>query len=106
MATKFVSLIRWTRMEDDLIRKRYPVGGIDACIGGLRRNKRSGAAIYGRARKLGLVENRMRATIMEECAKIADLAHQQDIINNGASATGAAKYVADAIRAMIPAQHS
>ena len=106
MGVKFEPLFRWTSGEDDLIRKRYPDGGIEACINGLRRFKRSGGAIYARARKLGLTEKRSRDAILEECALIADEMHRQDENNNGAAMTGAAGRVAEAIRSLIASSRS
>lgn len=41
----------WTTAEDDVIRARYPAGGVEACLGALY--PRTAHAIEGRAHRLG-----------------------------------------------------
>src|SRR5258708_7069583 len=55
--------MRWTPREDDILRRNFRDGkGIDACVSRLRRNRRSGNAIYQRAQKISLVGVTMSKT--------------------------------------------
>lgn len=54
-------VFRWTPREDEVMRRHYPIGGIDACYPRLRRYRRSAVAIHQRAYKLGLIPKKSTA---------------------------------------------
>jgi hypothetical protein len=48
----------WTEAEDEVLRARFPEGGVVACMPHLPEHHRSAGKIYQRARKLGLKSTR------------------------------------------------